>query len=362
MATVNVNLGDRSYDIVIGAAVLGEVGRHIAAIHAPGAALIVTDETVSQHYLDPVFRSLQGAGFRASAVTVPDGEASKSHEQLLKIYDACFAARLERGSLIIALGGGVVGDLAGFAAATYLRGLPCVQIPTTLLSQVDSSVGGKTAVNLPGGKNLVGAFHQPSLVLADVVSLGTLDDRQFATGMAEVVKHAMIRDASLFSRLAAERDALVARDATLLEEIVAWNCRIKAAVVADDEREGGVRAILNYGHTVGHAVEKVAAYGTYTHGEAVALGMNAEAAIALKRGRIDAATHARQQELLAAFALPSRLEGPLDVAAMVEATHHDKKVRGGKVRFVLPTAVGAVEIVDDVSESELTAALELLEP
>jgi len=358
METVEVALGERSYRILIGSDLLADAGRHIAAVLRPGRALVVTDDTVAGLYLEPVQRSLRDAGFTVSAATVPPGETSKSHEQLLRVYDACYRASLERGSVIVALGGGVVGDLAGFAAASYLRGVACVQMPTTLLAQVDSSVGGKTGINLPGGKNLVGAFHQPALVLADVASLATLDDRQVATGMAEVVKHAMIRDAALFDRLEAVAATLRACDASTLEEIVARNCRIKAEVVADDEKESGLRAILNYGHTVGHAVEQVASYGAYTHGEAVALGMNAEADLARLRGHIGRDVHARQQALLTAFGLPARLTTPLAAAAM----RHDKKVRAGRLRFVLPTGVGAVRIVDDVTDEELAGVLSWLQP
>jgi 3-dehydroquinate synthase len=362
METVDVALGERSYRILIGTDLLAGAGESVAAALTPRKTLVVTDETVAGLYLEPVATALSGAGFDVTTITVPPGETSKCHEQLIRLYEACFDAHLERGSLVVALGGGVVGDLGGFAAASYMRGLPCVQMPTTLLSQVDSSVGGKTGINLPGGKNLVGAFHQPSLVLADVGSLRTLDDRQFATGMAEVVKHAMIRDAELFDHLEAAVDNLAARDAAALEPVVAWNCRIKAAVVAADEREGGVRAILNYGHTVGHAIEAVAHYGTLTHGEAVALGMNAEADIARLRGLIDDATHQRQQALLARFGLAEKLPAALDVGELILAMQRDKKTRGGKVRFVLPEAVGSVQIVDDVTRSELQDVLDRLQP
>jgi 3-dehydroquinate synthase len=324
--------------------------------------MVVTDEHVAALHLGTVTESLKDAGFDVSTAVVPPGEQSKSKDRLFALYEACFEARLERRSVVVALGGGVVGDLAGYLAASYLRGLPFVQMPTTLLAQVDSSVGGKTGINLPGGKNLVGAFHQPSLVLSDVGVLATLDDRQFATGMAEVVKHAMIRDAALFERLEAQSAAFASRDVGIMEDAVARNCRIKADVVATDEHEAGLRAILNYGHTVGHAIESVASYGRYTHGEAVALGMSAEADIARRRGLIDDATHGRQAALLEAFNLPSRLLERLSVERMAEATRHDKKVVGGKVRFVLPDGVGSVRIVDDVSDDELRQALAAILP
>ena len=362
METVDVALGRRSYRILIGSRLLAEAGRHVAAVLAPRPALVVTDQTVERLYLPSVRDSLAAAGFTVATIAVPPGETSKCHQQLLRIYQACFEARLERSSLIVALGGGVVGDLAGFAAASYLRGLPCVQMPTTLLAQVDSSVGGKTGLNLPGGKNLVGAFHQPSLVLADVAGLASLDDRQFATGLAEVVKHAMIRDQDLFAQLERDAAALLRRDATLLETVVACNCRIKAAVVSADEHEGGLRAILNYGHTIGHAIEQSAGYGAYTHGEAVALGLIAEADLARRRGRLDQAAAARQQGLLERFGLPTRLTSPLDTSALVQAMQRDKKVQGGRLRFVLPVAIGRGEIVDDVRDDELRAAIDRLQP
>ena len=362
METVTVSLGKRSYEILVSGGLLAEAGRHVARVISPRRGLIITDETVAGLYLERVERSMSEQGFVVASAVVPAGETSKSHAELLRLYEACFAARLERGSLIVALGGGVVGDLAGYAAATYLRGLPCVQMPTTLLGQVDSSVGGKTGVNLPGGKNLVGAFHQPSLVLADVAAMATIDERQFATGMAEVVKHAMIRDATLFDRLKDCAGALMARDAATLEEIVAWNCRIKADVVADDEHEAGVRAILNYGHTVGHAIEQVAGYATYTHGEAVALGMNAEADLARLRGHLDTSVHEAQQHLLARFGLPSKLARGLDVPSLIEAMQHDKKNHGGRVRIVLPKAIGDVEIVDDATVDKLSTVLSRLQP
>ena len=362
MQTVEMSLGSRSYRIVVEAGLLERAGPLVAAAIGACAALVVTDRTVGRLYLERFARSLSGAGFRVSAAEVPPGESSKCSEQLNRLYEACFQAGLERGSIIVALGGGVVGDLAGFAAASYLRGLRFVQAPTTLLAQVDSSVGGKTGINLPGGKNLVGAFHQPSLVVADVGALETLDAREFATGMAEVVKHAMIRDAALFERLESGGEELTHRRAEALEEIVAWNCRIKAEVVSADELESGLRAILNYGHTIGHAIEAASAYGSYTHGEAVALGMKAEAEVARARGYISEEVHGRQQALLERFGLPGRLRERLEAGALAAAMRHDKKVRAGRLRFVLPVGVGAVRVVDDVSEAEIGEALERLQP
>lgn len=359
MHTVDVSLGQRSYQILVGSGLLAEAGRHVAAVFPSnrGRALVITDDTVAGIHLDPVTRSLAAAGFTVSSAIVPAGEQSKSFEQLSRLCDACFRAGLERRSLIVALGGGVIGDLAGFVAATYLRGLPFVQAPTTLLAQVDSSIGGKTGINLPGGKNLVGSFHQPVLVLADVAALATLDDRQFSSGLAEVVKHAMIRDAALFDLLESDAGKLLARDPATLEEIVARNCGVKAAVVSADEREEGLRASLNYGHTVGHAVESVASYGVYTHGEAVALGMAAAAVIARSRSYISDAVVVQQNKLLESFGLPTRLRRPLDADALLEAMRHDKKVLSGRLRFVLPVAIGQTRLVDDVTDDELRRAV-----
>jgi 3-dehydroquinate synthase len=360
MHTVDVALGQRSYQILVGSGLLSDAGRHVAAIIPPGRALVISDATVAALYLDRVAKSLSAAGFTVSTATVPAGEQSKSFDQLSRLCDECFRAGLERRSLIVALGGGVIGDLAGFVAATYLRGLPFVQLPTTLLAQVDSSIGGKTGINLPGGKNLVGAFYQPALVLADVAALATLDDRQFSSGLAEVVKHAMIRDAALFARLEADAAKILARDPATLEEIVARNCAVKAAVVSADEREAGLRAILNYGHTVGHAVEAIASYGVYTHGEAVALGMVAASAIARSRGFLDDAVVVQQNNLLERFGLPTKLRRPLNPDALLEAMRHDKKVLAGRMRLVLPVAIGDTRIVDDVTDDELRAALKCL--
>jgi 3-dehydroquinate synthase len=272
-----------------------------------------------------------------------------------RIHDAAFAARLERGSLMVALGGGVVGDMAGFAAATWLRGIGVVQVPTTLLAMVDAAIGGKTGVNHPGGKNLIGAFHQPRLVLIDPAVLATLPVREFRAGMAEVIKYAVIGDAALFTELeAAVRrrpgDALASREAVgprLLQRLLERSAAAKARVVAADEREGGLRAILNYGHTLGHAVETLSGYGTYLHGEAVALGMLAAGEISEAMGLWSGEDRRRQETLIAAAQLPLRLP-PLDPDAVLRCLQTDKKVRDGRVRFVLPTGLGTVEVRDDV--------------
>jgi len=322
---------------------------------------------VAEHYLEPVTESLRAAGLEAEAVVLPPGEASKTLAEAGRLYDRMLAAGLDRGSVAVGLGGGAVTDLAGFVAATYMRGIPWIAVPTSLLGQVDASVGGKTGVNHPECKNLVGAFHQPTAVLADVGALATLPREELRTGLAEVVKHAMIRDADLMARLEREADALLARDGAVCEDVVARNVAIKAEVVAADEREGGLRRILNYGHTIGHAIESLAmALGGrpggmgVTHGQAVALGMVAEARIAERRGLLAPAAAGRQRDLLARFGLPVALETPLDADRCLAIMRHDKKAEAGRLRFVLPEAVGSVCQTDDVTDDEIRDALALL--
>ena len=287
------------------------------------------------------------------------GEDQKTPATVGLIHDAAFARRLERGSLIIALGGGVVGDMAGFAAATWLRGIAVVQVPTTLLAMVDAAIGGKTGVNHPGGKNLIGAFHQPRLVLIDPSSLATLPEREFRAGMAEVIKYGVIGDSELLAELEANGPQLASLNtlsAELLQRILVRSAAAKAKVVAADEHEGGLRAILNYGHTLGHVVETLCGYGTYLHGEAVGLGMLAAGEISLAMGLWSASDQARQRAVISAAGLP--LVWPaLDPNAVLACLQGDKKVREGQVRFVLPTGIGRVEIRNDVSEATIRSAL-----
>lgn len=315
-------------------------------------------------YLERARDALRAAGVEAAPLVVPPGEASKTLEQAARLYDGMLRAGLDRGSAVVALGGGVVTDLAGFAAATYMRGLPWVAVATTLLAQVDAGVGGKTAVDHPECKNLVGAFHQPAAVMADVGTLATLPEEELRTGLAEVVKHAVIRDADLFALLEAQAARILARDAAVLEDIVARSVGIKADVVMADEREADLRRILNYGHTIGHAAESLAlAAGgrlggaTMTHGRAVALGMIAEARIAERRGLVGRAVVERQRRLLERFGLPVRLGAPLDPERCLALMRHDKKAEGGRMRFVLPEAIGAVRVVADVTDEEIREAL-----
>jgi 3-dehydroquinate synthase len=354
LRTIEVPLVVNPYPVVIGDGALNRLGECVAARgFGPGTrVLLVTNPEVEKHYGHRAAASLAGSGFEPRMHVVDAGEEHKTLATVAGIYDAALAHRLERGSLIVALGGGVVGDMAGFAAATWLRGLAVVQVPTTLLAMVDAAIGGKTGVNHPGGKNLIGAFHQPRLVLMDSATLATLPQREFRAGMAEVIKYGVILDATLFERLeaAAAIDGLEPIGPGLLQKILERSANAKARIVAADEREGGLRAILNYGHTLGHVVETLTGYGTYLHGEAVALGMLAAGEIAVEMGLWRAADQVRQREVIGKAGLPMRFPG-LEPESVLACLKGDKKVRQGRVRFVLPTAIGAVSIRDDVDEA-----------
>jgi 3-dehydroquinate synthase len=305
---------------------------------------VITDANVAPLHAAKALESLAVGGFEASLITVPAGETAKRLKTIQTCYDQLAAGRLERKSFIVALGGGVVGDLAGFAAATYLRGLPFVQAPTTLLAQVDSSVGGKVGVNLRAGKNLVGAFHQPRLVLCDLDTLATLPERELRAGLAEVIKYGVIHDARLFQRLERDMPKLLARDPRTTGAVVARCCQIKAEVVSQDETESGRRAILNFGHTVGHALEAISAYGKYLHGEAVAIGMAAAARLSRAVLGLSERDVARIERLLAGAGLPTSVElSARQRARLLAAMRLDKKVAGGEVKFVLARQLGVVE-------------------
>ncbi|MEB3105285.1 MAG: 3-dehydroquinate synthase [Cyanobacteriota bacterium] len=367
--TIRVELSANPYPVVIGSGSLRDLGAQILeqGIKAGTTVLIVTNPVVQEHYGATALASLQQAGLDARTLVIEAGEDQKTPATVALIHDAAFERKLERGSLIVALGGGVVGDMAGFAAATWLRGIAVVQVPTTLLAMVDAAIGGKTGVNHPGGKNLIGAFHQPRLVLIDPATLATLPEREFRAGMAEVIKYGVIGDAPLFADLegAAQRnpDGGLANEAavgpTLLQRLLERSAAAKARVVAADEREGGLRAILNYGHTIGHVVENLSGYGTYLHGEAVGLGMLAAGEIACAMGLWSRAEQVRQRALVQAAGLPLTMP-TLDQAAVLDCLQGDKKVRHGKVRFVLPTAIGSVVIRDDVDAGTITQAMEQL--
>jgi shikimate kinase/3-dehydroquinate synthase len=335
-------LGERSYEISIAPKNLENVGErlHGLGIHSP--LLIVTNPKVGGLYLNKLEESLIRSGWAYEVAVVPDGESYKSLEQASRLYDAAIRAGLDRKSAILALGGGVIGDLAGFVAATYMRGINFVQLPTTLLAQVDSSVGGKVAVNHPSGKNLIGCFYQPRIVLSDLDTLQSLEPRDFASGLAEVVKSAMIGDAELFRYLECHQTAVNQKEPDVLAEIVARVCRIKADVVAADEKEGGMRAILNFGHTVGHAVETVTNYQTYRHGEAVAMGMVAAMELSLAMGYGSQADAERLKTLLAAFHLPTELPH-LPLNRLMVAMGKDKKAEQGVVGFVLIKQIGEAQ-------------------
>ena len=363
LRSIRVELNSNPYPILIGAGGLSQLGRQLLeqGIRAGTRVLVVTNPLVQQHHGGVALGSLQAAGFEASTLVIEAGEEQKTPATVAAIHDACLARQLERSSLIVALGGGVVGDMAGFAAATWLRGIAVVQVPTTLLAMVDAAIGGKTGVNHPGGKNLIGAFHQPRLVLIDPVVLGTLPAREFRAGMAEVIKYGVIGDPLLFRDLetAATRAGLAEREAVgdgLLLKLLERSAAAKARVVAADEREGGLRAILNYGHTIGHVVETLTGYGTFLHGEAVGLGMLAAGRIAGLMGLWSAEEEAQQRRLVAAAGLPLTMPR-LPEDAVLSCLQGDKKVRDGRVRFVLPTAIGHVVIRDDVSAGTITTAM-----
>ena len=358
MHTVRVNLGPRSYDIQIGSGNLRDVVRFCDAEQEDSHAVIVTDSNVDELYSEPVAEALVEAGAEVDILVVEAGESSKAPEVAAELWEQMLDQGTDRTSVVVAVGGGVVGDLAGFVAATFARGLRFVQVPTTLLAQVDSSVGGKVGVNLPGGKNMVGAFWQPRGVVIDVDVLRTLPDREYRAGLAEVVKYGVIQDADFFAHLEGNVDAISARDPAVLTRVIERCCRLKADVVEQDEREEtGVRAILNYGHTFCHAFEAATDYELLLHGEGVAIGMMCAARLAQRMGRVDSAFVERQRALLEAFGLPLAVP-EVDHDELIDLMYRDKKVDRGKLRFVLPSRLGHVECVGDVATKDIVAALE----
>ena len=353
MESLRVALGERSYPIHIGAGIVGA-----AELYAPylagGSAAVITDEAVAPLYLPALRRGL--GGVQVTEVVVPQGEGTKSWQALNQIFDALLRTRAGRDTVVIALGGGVVGDLAGFAAAVYQRGVPFLQVPTTLLAQVDSSVGGKTAINHPLGKNMIGAFHQPRAVVADVATLATLPDRELRAGIAEVIKHGAALDAAFFEWLEGSMDKLLARDAAALTYAVRRSCELKADIVARDEREGGVRALLNFGHTFGHAIEGGAGYGTWLHGEAVAAGMVMAAELSVREARLGKAAADRLRALIERAGLPIR--GPaLSPERMRELMAVDKKAAQGQLRFVVLEALGRARLQGAIPAQSVDAAI-----
>jgi 3-dehydroquinate synthase len=356
MQTVRVALDTRSYPIHIGRGLLARADLVAVAIPQRRAA-IVTNDTVAPLYLERLAGPLEAAGVACVRIVVPDGEDHKDWATLDRVIGELLAHRCDRLTAIVALGGGVVGDLAGFAAATYQRGVPFVQVPTTLLAQVDSSVGGKTAINHPRGKNMVGAFYQPQLVLADMDTLATLPERELRAGLAEVIKHGAVRDAALFAWLEANVERLLAYDPDALAHAVQRSIEIKAEVVALDERETGPRALLNFGHTFGHAIETGLGYGSWLHGEAVAAGMVMAAGLSVRLGMLDPQSAERLRRLVERAGLP--VAGPhLAADRYLELMSVDKKAEGGRLRFILLERLGAAVIRGDVAPEALRATLE----
>lgn len=357
MQQITVHLGARSYAVHVGAGLLAEVGPECARLGLGRRVAVVTQRRVGSH-AHIVAESLREAGFIPLVAEVPDGEAAKSLDEARVLWDVFLGHGLDRGSAVVAVGGGVVGDLAGFAAATYMRGIAFVQVPTTLLAQVDASVGGKVAVNHPRAKNLVGAFHQPRFVLIDPETLHTLPEREYRAGLAEVVKTGAALNAELFAMLEGNVPDVGRREGRLLERLIATCCAEKATIVEQDEREeSGLRMVLNYGHTVGHALEALSGYGTWLHGEAVAVGIAVAARLSTRLTLTDARTAERQLGLLRALELPTRFETP-SPRELWEALRHDKKAREGRVPFVLLKALGHAEVCFDVPAELVLNVLE----
>ena len=354
---VHVDLGPRSYDIRVGTDTLAALPAAVAARCRPSRAIVITDDRVNDPHARIVAAHLTASGVRTEVVVVPAGESSKSVAVAADLWERLLVLGVDRRTVIVAVGGGVVGDLAGFVAATYARGLSLVQVPTTLLAQVDSSVGGKVGINLPGAKNMVGAFWQPELVWIDTQVLATLPAREYRSGLAEVVKYGVIFDAEFFAYLEARVADLTAREPSALEHVILHCCQLKANVVESDEREtSGARAALNYGHTFAHALETVTGYGSLLHGEAVAIGMVAAARLSRRLGGREANLVERQQKLLAALGLPTTVPA-VDHQALLTAMQHDKKVEHGRLRFILAKRIGQAEVVEGVEPEDVRAAL-----
>jgi 3-dehydroquinate synthase len=349
---IDVPTPSRAYSITIGDGALDRVGRALDDLQAPARRFIVSSPLVWRFHGEQMARAVHAP----DPILVPDGERYKQLATVSRIYDALVRVNADRASTLITFGGGVIGDMAGFAAATFLRGIALVHVPTTLLAQVDSAVGGKVGVNHPLGKNMIGSFYQPHAVVIDPLVLATLPRREFRAGLYEVIKYGMTSSRSLFDRVARDRQAIFARDAAALTPIIAESCRIKASVVSADEREAGLRRILNFGHTAGHAIEAVTKYRRFRHGEAVGYGMLVAAEVARARGALAEADRKALADLIASLG-PLPPIADLSAAQILEAMQHDKKVIAGRLHFVLPTAIGATAIVDDVTGKEIRAAL-----
>lgn len=355
MKTLRLDLGERSYPIHIGDGLL-EQGELIAQNLDGRKVLVVTNETIAPLYLQPVLTAI--SDFDVQTLIISDGESFKTLETLSQILDAAMSHRLARDSAMIALGGGVIGDLTGFAASCFQRGIRYIQVPTTLLSQVDSSVGGKTAVNHPAGKNMIGAFHQPACVIADINTLRTLPERELAAGLAEVVKYGLIRDPDFFDWIERNVNALRARDPQALTHAIAQSCHDKSILVSEDERESGSRALLNFGHTFGHAIEAGMGYGQWLHGEAVAAGMCMAAHMSVRLGWLDQSDHDRTHRLLTQLKLPTCAPAAVSAQRMRELMGVDKKVKAGRLRLILLRGIGKSVLSDDFDDETLEATLQ----
>jgi 3-dehydroquinate synthase len=353
VSVLTVNLAENSYNILIGSGLLPSLGQRCADVGLSSRVAVITNPTVNAIYGDIASSSLAGAGFAVTTIEIPDGEEYKNAATLSGVYDALIEAGLDRKSCIVALGGGVVGDLAGFAAATYLRGIPFVQVPTTLLAQVDSSVGGKTAIDHPRGKNLIGAFYQPRLVLIDVETLATLPDREYRAGLAEVIKYGVSIDRPFFEYLEQHVEDIISKGQGCLETVIRRCCEIKAHVVELDEKESGLRAVLNYGHTLGHAFETVAGYRELVHGEAVALGMVLAARISAGLGHCSAADVQRVSELITRLGLQI-LPPVAERDRLLEAIMTDKKSRNGTISFICNNGIGDFAVEQLLPDKMLT--------
>src|SRR2546425_11422 len=353
---IDVQLGSRSYAIVVERGALASVGARLKSLGVGSRAALVSAAGILSAHGKTVTESLEKAGFTVTTLEVPDGEAAKTLGVAERCWNALLEAGLDRTSTVLALGGGAVGDVAGFVAATYMRGVNFVQLPTTLLAQVDASIGGKTAIDHPRAKNLIGAFHQRRLVLADTGALQSLPEREYRSGLAEVIKHGIVLDAGYFDEVERNAAALAKREPETLEQIVAGSCRLKASVIERDEQEAELRHVLNYGHTIGHAIEAVTGYARFAHGEAVSLGMAAEAGVAERLGLAAAGTRARQVRLLETMGLPVREVGEAP-ERVIEAMARDKKGKEGRVPFVLAPEIGRFRIVFDVPKPVILEAL-----
>ena len=356
MQRLNINLGKRSYDILLGSGLLGKLGECLSQIVKPSRIVLITHPSLFKIYGDKVLSGFKDQGWTADLIEVEEGETSKTLGQAEKIFDRLLDLKCDRKSVLIALGGGVIGDLVGFVAATFQRGVPFVQVPTTLLSQVDSSVGGKTAVNHPKGKNMIGAFYQPCLVLADLDTLQTLPQKEFRAGLAEIIKYGVISDSSLFEYLEKNVEKILQLDKECLEYIIKTSCSIKAEVVEKDELENHYRMILNFGHTLGHAIEALTHYSKFIHGEAVAIGMVYAAKLSQKLGKCQEGIPRRLDRLVRKFGLPADLPD-LHSKAIIESLYHDKKTMNHKIKFILVKEIGIVEIVDDIPEEKIISIL-----